>query len=152
MIRILFVCHGNICRSPMAQFVLQDEVDRRGLTGEFFIASAATSGEELGNPVHPGTRRKLAAHGISCAGKTAVQLKRADYARYDLLLGMDGRNLANMHRILGEDPQGKIRRLLDFTDAPRDIADPWYTGDFDAAYNDVRAGCTALLGHLCPQG
>lgn len=148
MYRILFVCHGNICRSPMAEFVLRDMVEKRGMGNRFVIASAATSTEELGNPVHPGTRRLLAGLGISTAGKTAVQLTRADYDRYDWLLGMDSRNLRNMQRILSGDPAGKVRLLLDFTAHPRDIADPWYTGDFDATYADVQEGCEALLKQL----
>lgn len=148
MHRILFVCHGNICRSPMAEFVLKDMVERRGLAGDFHIASAATSREEIGSGVHPGTRRKLAELGISTAGKRAVQLTAADYGKYDLLLGMDGANLRNMLRILGGDPEGKVRLLLDFTNRPGDIADPWYTGNFDETYQDVLAGCTALLAQL----
>lgn len=150
MINILFVCHGNICRSPMAEFVLKDMVEKRGLGSQFTIASAATSTEELGNPVHPGTRKKLAALGISTAGKRAVQLQRGDYAVYDLLLGMDSANIRNMLRILGGDPEGKVRRLLDCSAAPRDIADPWYTGNFDVTYDDILDGCTALLETLVP--
>ena len=148
MYSILFVCHGNICRSPMAEFVLKDMVEKRGLAGAFYIASAATSREEIGNGVHPGTRRKLAEFGISTAGKRAVQLTAADYDKYDLLLGMDGANLRNMRRILGGDPEGKVRLLLDFTNRPGEIADPWYTGYFDQTYIDVRDGCAALLTRL----
>ena len=148
MYSILFVCHGNICRSPMAEFVLKDMVEKRGLAGAFYIASAATSREEIGNGVHPGTRRKLAEFGISTAGKRAVQLTVADYDKYDLLLGMDGANLRNMRRILGGDPEGKVRLLLDFTNRPGEIADPWYTGNFDQTYIDVRDGCAALLTRL----
>ena len=146
--RILFVCHGNICRSPMAEFVLRDMAEKRGIRDRLIVASAATSAEELGNPVHPGTRRLLAGLGISTAGKTAVQLTRADYERWDWLLGMDSRNLRNMQRILGGDPAGKVRLLLDFTAHSRDIADPWYTGDLDATSADVREGCAALLDRL----
>ena len=145
MTRILFVCHGNICRSPMAEFVMKDLVKKAGLEGQFQIASAATSTEEIGNPVYPPARRKLAEHGICCAGKTARQLTRADYARYDLLIGMDRANIRNMSRICGGDPEGKIKLLLDFTDRPGDVADPWYTGDFDATWRDVLEGCTGLL-------
>lgn len=146
MIKILFICHGNICRSPMAQYVLAELAARRGMA--VAVDSAATSTEELGNGVHPGTRRKLAAEGIPCGGHRARQLRRADYEAYDWLIGMDGANVRNMLRILGGDPAGKVCRLLDFTAQPRDIADPWYTGDFDATYRDVRAGCEALLERL----
>ena len=145
MTRILFVCHGNICRSPMAEFVMKDLVKKAGMEDQFQIASAATSTEELGCPVYPPTRRKLAEHGISCAGKMARQLTKADYARYDLLIGMDRANIRNMNRICGGDPEGKIKLLLDFTDRPGDVADPWYTGDFDATWRDVLEGCTGLL-------
>lgn len=148
MTNILFVCLGNICRSPMAEFVFRDLVQKRGLGDRFHIASAATSAEELGNPVHPGTQRRLAQEGISTAGKTAVQLTRRDYGKYDLLIGMEQRNLSAMLRILGGDPQGKVRRLLDFTGSSRDISDPWYTGDFDRTYDDVWEGCLGLLEYL----
>ena len=148
MIKILFVCHGNICRSPMAEFVMKDLVKQAGLEGQFQIASAATSTEEIGNPVYPPARRKLAEHGISCAGKTARQLTRADYARYDLLIGMDRANIRNMNRICGGDPEGKIKLLLDFMDRPGDVADPWYTGDFDATWRDVLEGCQKLLERI----
>lgn len=148
MIKVLFVCHGNICRSPMAEFVLRDMVQKAGVSHEFFIASAATSTEEIGNPVHYGTRKKLEEHGISTEGKYAVQLKKSDYEKYDYLLGMDQRNIANMKRILGQDPMNKIRLLLDFTQNPRDIADPWYTGNFDATYRDVVDGCKGFLKFL----
>ena len=145
MTKVLFVCLGNICRSPMAEFVLKDMVKKRGLEDDFFIASAATSTEEIGNPVHHGTKARLAREGISVAGKTAVQVKHSDYDKYDYIIGMEERNITNMHRIFGGDPQKKISRLLDFTDDPRDIADPWYTGNFDATYNDVVEGCEAFL-------
>ena len=148
MIKILFVCHGNICRSPMAEFVMKDLVTKAGLEAAFQIASAATSAEELGNPVYPPARRILAQHGISCAGKTARQLTRADYGRYDLLIGMDGANLRNMQRLFGGDPDGKISLLLDHACVRRDVADPWYTGDFQATWDDVTTGCTALLEEL----
>jgi len=148
MTNILFVCLGNICRSPMAEFVFRDLVQKRGLGERFSVASAATSTEELGNPVHPGTRRRLEREGISTYGKKAVQLCRRDYQKYDYLIGMEQRNLRGMLRILGEDPEGKVRRLLDFTDSPRDIADPWYTGDFDRTYDDVWEGCLGLLEYL----
>ena len=152
MTKILFVCHGNICRSPMAEFIMKDLVRKAGLEDRFQIASAATSTEELGNPVHPGTQRRLAREGISTRGKTAVQLTRRDYQRYDYLIGMEQRNLSGMLRILGSDPAGKVHRLLDFTDRPRDIADPWYTGDFDRTYDDVVEGCRGLLAHLLEEG
>ena len=145
MKKILFVCLGNICRSPMAEFVMKDLVRRAGLEDQFQIASAATSREESGNGVHPGTRRILSRYGIHPAGKRAVQLTAADYDKYDLLLGMDSANVRNMLRILGDDPEGKVCRMLDLTDHPRDIADPWYTGDFEATLADVLEGCDALL-------
>ncbi len=148
MTKIIFVCLGNICRSPMAEFVMKDMVRRKGMENEFVICSAATSTEEIGNLVHHGTRRKLAEVGISVEGKTAVQLRREDYSRYDYLIGMESRNLANMRRITGGDPEEKMHRLLDFTDKPRDIADPWYTGDFETTYTEVCEGCQALLDFI----
>ena len=148
MTRVLFVCHGNICRSPMAEFVLRDMAEAAGRGAEFVIASAATSTEEIGNPVYPPARRKLAEHGIRCGGKTARQMTAEDYRRYDLLIGMDGRNLANMRRICGGDPDGKMHLLMDFTCRPGEVADPWYTGDFDAAWRDVTEGCRGLLQWL----
>lgn len=148
MIKVLFVCHGNICRSPMAEFLFRDIVNKRGLGDYFEIASAATSSEEIGNPVHHGTRKKMAEHGISTAGKCAVRMTKADYGKYDYLIGMEEWNLRNMRRIVGNDPEKKIYRLLDFSDSPRDIADPWYTGDFDTTYNDILEGCQALLDHI----
>ena len=148
MERILFVCHGNICRSPMAEFVMKDLVRKAGGDERFFIASAATSTEEIGNPVYPPARRKLEEHGIGCAGKTARQMTAADYREYDLLIGMDSANLRNMRRICGGDPEGKIRLLMDFTDRPGDVADPWYTGDFETTWRDISAGCRGLLKWL----
>ena len=148
MVKILFVCHGNICRSPMAEFIMKDLVEKAGVSGQFRIESAATSTEELGNPVYPPARRKLAEHGISCAGKTARQLVRADYDRYDLLIGMDRANVRNMHRICGGDPSGKIHLLMEFTGRPGEVADPWYTGDFDTTWRDVLEGCQGLLKGL----
>ena len=148
MKKILFVCHGNICRSPMAEFVMKSLVEEAGRSGEFVIASAATSREEIGNGVYPPVRRLLASHGIDCSGKTARQLEKRDYEEYDLLIGMDSANLRNMHRICGGDPQGKISLLLDHTGHPGDVADPWYTGDFEATWRDVQAGCRALLAKL----
>lgn len=149
MTKLLFVCHGNICRSPMAEFVMKDLVKKAGLEEQFQIASAATSTEEVGNPVYPPARRELARHGISCEGKRSVQLRREDYGAYDLLLGMDRWNLRNMERILGGDPAGKIRLLMEFSHRPEgEIADPWYTGDFETTYKDVLESCRGLLARL----
>ena len=145
MTKILFICHGNICRSPMAEFVMKDLVEKAGLETEFLIESAATSTEEIGNPVYPPARRKLAEHGISCAGKTSRQLIRADYGQYDLLIGMDRANIRNMNRICGGDPEGKLHLLMEYTDHPGDVADPWYTDDFEITWRDVLAGCKGLL-------
>ena len=145
MTRVLFVCHGNICRSPMAEFLMKDMVEQAGLSKEIRVASAATTAEEIGNPVYPPARRKLAEHGISCEGKTARQMCWPDYERYDLIIGMDQENLYDMRRICLGDPEGKIRRLLDFTQRPGEVADPWYTRDFDATWRDVLEGCKALL-------
>lgn len=144
MKKILFVCHGNICRSPMAEYVMKYLVEQAQLTDQFLIESAATSTEEIGNPVYPPARRKLAEHGISCNGHAARQMTRADYSRYDLLIGMDSANLRNMTRIAGGDPEGKIRPLL----YDKDVADPWYTGNFEATWQDVIEGCQALLEEL----
>ena len=151
MIKILFVCHGNICRSPMAEFVMKDMVRKAGLENQFHIASAATSGEELGNPVYPPARRKLAEHGIDCSGKTARRRRKSDYTQYDLLIGMDQANLRNMHRMCGGDPEGKLHLLLDFTNRPGNVADPWYTGDFEATWRDVEQGCQGLLQELAQE-
>ncbi|MCI8853456.1 MAG: low molecular weight phosphotyrosine protein phosphatase [Lachnospiraceae bacterium] len=148
MIKILFVCHGNICRSPMSQFVMQDLVNKKGLSHLFHIDSAATSTEEIGSGVHRGTRSVLKREGIPLGDHRAVQMQRRDYGAYDYLIGMDQWNIRNIQRIAGGDPEGKVFRLLDFTDHPRDIADPWYTGDFDETYEDVRTGCEALLSYL----
>lgn len=149
MPKLLFVCHGNICRSPMAEFVMKNLVREAGLEGQFQIASAATSTEEIGNPVYSPARRELARHGISCEGKRSVRLKREDYADYDLLLGMDRWNLQNMKRMLGGDPEEKIHLLMDYSQHPwREVADPWYTGDFETTYRDVLKGCEGLLSYL----
>ena len=142
---ILFVCHGNICRSPMAEFVMKDLVKQAGCEEDFYIESAATSTEEIGNEVYPPAKRKLAEHGIGCKGKTARQMTGKDYERFDLLIGMDTWNIRNMTRICGGDPEGKIQMLLDFTNRPGDVADPWYTGNFEATWRDVLEGCTCLL-------
>ena len=151
MTRILFICHGNICRSPMAEFVMKDLVQRANRQSQFYIASAATSTEEIGNPVHRGTREKLKSVGISTAGKTAVQMKRSDYAKYDYLIGMDSWNIRNRLMISGGDPEGKVHKLLEFAGSSRDVADPWYTGDFESTYRDVLAGCQGLLKQLMPE-
>ena len=148
MINILFVCHGNICRSPMAEFVMKDLVEKAGLSDVFTIASAATSTEEIGNPVYPPARRKLAEHGIRCDGHSARQLRKVDYGDWDLLIGMDSANFRNMNRICGGDPEEKIHLLLDYTDRPGDVADPWYTGNFEATWRDVINGCRGLLAAL----
>ena len=145
MIKILFICHGNICRSPMAEFVMKDMIQKRGLADQFHIASAATSMEEIGNPVHSGTRRKLAEHGIRTDGKRAVQLRRTDYEKYDYLIAMEQYNIRRMQSIVGKDPDNKICCLLDFSEHPRDIADPWYSGNFDVTYDDIVEGCEAML-------
>lgn len=147
---IMFVCHGNICRSTMAEFVMKDLVEKAGRADEFLIASSATSTEEIGMPVYPGTKKVLRAHGISCEGKRAVQLRADDYDKYDLFIGMDSANIRNMRRMLGGDPEGKVHKLLEFSeeataDAASDVADPWYTRDFDTTYADVLRGCRALL-------
>lgn len=148
MINVLFVCHGNICRSPMGEYILKDMVRRAGLAEGFWIASAATSREEIGNPVYPPARRELGRYGISCEGKTAVQVTAADYERYDYILYMEEYNRPGLMRILGADPAGKCRRLLDFTDCPGDIDDPWYTGDFSGVFRQITQGCEAFLGYL----
>ena len=132
----------------MAEFVMKDLVRKAGMEDVFCIASAATSTEEIGNPVYPPARRKLSEHGISCAGKTARQLRKADYEHYDYLVGMDSANFRNMQRICGGDPEGKISLLLDYTDHPGSVADPWYTGDFEATWQDVLAGCRGLLAEI----
>ena len=148
MVKILFVCHGNICRSPMAEFVMKDMVKKAGLEHRFEIASAATSREELGNSVYPPAKRKMAEHGIDCSGKTARQLTRADYGRYDLIIGMEESNLRGMYRICGGDPDGKMSLLLAHAGRSGGIADPWYTGNFDDTWRDVQQGCAALLAEL----
>lgn len=147
MLKILFVCHGNICRSPMAEFVMRDMLEKRGVTG-VETASAATSTEELGNPVHRGTRAVLERLGIDCSAKRARQITASDYAEYDLIIGMDTANIRNITRYWG-DKQHKLRRLLDFTERRgEDISDPWYTGDFERTYRDIKEGCEGLLKQL----
>ena len=153
MIKVLFICHGNICRSPMAEFVMKDLLVKKGLADQFYIASAATSTEEIwngvGNPVYPPAKRELAKHGISCEGKRAVQVTKADYARYDYLICMDSNNVRNLARIIGPDVDNKVSMLLDYAGRQgQSIADPWYTGDFGATYRDVVAGCEGLIEKL----
>lgn len=145
--RVLFVCHGNICRSPMAEFIFKDMLKKYGYEDEFFVSSSATSAEEIwngiGNPVYLPAKEELAKHSISCNGKRAVQLKKSDYNEYDLFICMDSVNIKNTIRIFGSDPKGKVRKLLD-----RDVLDPWYTNKFDVAYNDIYEGCCKLLESL----
>mgnify|MGYP005947211655 CR=1 FL=1 len=148
MIKVLFICLGNICRSPLAEFYFKDLAAKHNLSAEFYIESAATSYEETGNPVHPGTRKKLVAAGISCAGKTARCMEREDYGKFDYLIGMDQANIRNITQIAGGDPEKKIYKMMEFTGSGRDVADPWYTGDFEATYRDVSEGCQALLEKL----
>lgn len=148
MIKILFVCHGNICRSPMAEFVMKRMVEEENLSGKFEIASAATSTEELGNPVYPPARKIMAEHKISCAGKTSRQMNADDYDYYDYIVAMDTNNLRNMRRFVGTDPHKKVSLLMEHTGVGRDVKDPWYTGDFEATWDDVNAGCRALLKKL----
>lgn len=145
MIRILFICHGNICRSPMAEFIMKDLVKRAGLQAEYEIASAATSAEEIGNPVYPAARRELAEHGISCKGKTARQVARRDYGEWDHLVVMERYNLRNLRRILPEDPEGKITLLMQHVGRDEDIEDPWYSGNFSKVYRQIEEGCRGLL-------
>lgn len=153
MIKVLFICHGNICRSPMAEFIFKDMVAKRGLEEQFYIASAATSTEEIwngvGNPVYPPAREELAKHGIRCSGKRAVQVTKKDYEEYDYLICMDNNNLRNLARIVGPDKEYKVSLLLDYTDRPgRSIADPWYTGNFPVTYRDIVEGCEGFLHFL----
>lgn len=147
-IRVLFVCHGNICRSTMAQYVLQDKVNKKGLSHLFVIDSAATSQEEIGNDVHPGTRQVLNEQGIPCGHHAARQLKSKDATQWDYFIGMDSANIRNMKRILGRDSHKKIYKLLEFSSSEKDVADPWYTGDFDTTFDDVNSGCNGFLNYL----
>ena len=151
MLDILFICHGNICRSPLAEFVMKDLTERQGLAGKFQIASAATSREELGNDLHPGTRRVLEREGIPFSSRQARQITKSDYEAYDYIIAMDRANLRNLERLLGGDPEGKFFLFLEFAGEHRDIADPWYTGNFDETYRDIKQGCTALLEFLLQQ-
>ena len=155
MTKIMFVCHGNICRSPMAEFIFKDLIARRGVADQYVIASSATSTEEvwngIGNPVYPPAKAELAKHGLSCDGKRAVQLQKSDYDKYDLFIGMDSANIRNMLRIFGGDPDGKVHKLLDYTDRGGNVADPWYSEHFEVAYREIFDGCTALLGAVLKQ-
>ena len=152
MKRIMFICHGNICRSPMAEFIFKKMLSERGLEGEFFVASSATSREEIvgniGNPVYPPARAELLRHGIDPEGKRAVQFTSEDYEKYDLIITMDSMNVRNLMRIIGSDPEHKVRKLMDHTARGGDVADPWYTGDFATTYRDVYDGCLGLLENL----
>lgn len=148
MTKLLFVCHGNICRSPMAEFIMKDWVAQKGLSNDFMIESAATSSEELGNPVYPPAKRMLLSHGINPNAKRARQLNFKDYEYFDLIIGMDHANIRNMHRLFGGDPQGKIRLLMDYTSRPGEVSDPWYSGDFQTAWDDIYEGCQGLLQTL----
>ena len=148
MIKVMFVCHGNICRSPMAEFIMKKLAAEAGYSEDIYIASSATSTEELGNPVYPPARSELAKHRIGCGGKYAVQLKSRDYGSYDYFIGMDTANIRNMNRILGGDPQGKIYKLMTFAGSGRDVSDPWYSGDFETAYKDIEEGCRGLLRQI----
>ena len=153
MIKVLFICHGNICRSTMAEMVFKHIVNQQNMTDQFYIDSAATSREEIGSPVHRGTRRKLAELGIPCENHRAIQVTKEDYTKYDYLIVMDTNNVRNLMKIIGSDPEGKVYKLLDFTDRKGEsIADPWYTGNFDVTYDDVLEGCEGLIKHLEEEG
>ena len=152
MIKIMFVCHGNICRSPMAEYIFKDLVSKKGLAERFYVSSCATSTEEIwngvGNPVYPPAKRELAKHNISCEGKRAVQLKKSDYESYDYLIAMDTNNVRNIMRIIGADKDDKVTKLMSYTNRGGDVADPWYSGDFETCYNDIYEGCRGLLEKL----
>lgn len=152
MIKVLFICHGNICRSPMAEFVFKDIVRRSKLEDKFYIESAANSREEIGNDIHCGTKRKLDEAGISYTKRKARQMTKADYDSFDYIIGMDAANIKNICKIAGSDTNNKVFKLLDWTDRGGDIADPWYTGNFDVTYDDIREGCLAFLRHLNKEG
>lgn len=151
VIKIMFVCHGNICRSPMAEFIMKDMVKKAGLESGFVIASAATSTEELGNPVYPPAREELAKHGLSCKGKYAVQLRSSDYDKWDMFIIMDEFNRRNIGRIFRSDPEGKVHKLLEFAGRSDDVDDPWYSRRFDVAWTDIYEGCEALLSYVMDQ-
>lgn len=149
MKKIMFVCHGNICRSPMAEFIFKDMIKKEGREAEFYVLSSPTSTEEIwgdiGNPVYPPAKAELAKHSISCEGKRAVQLKKSDYDKYDMFIAMDSNNIRNISRIFGSDKMEKVYKMMDFTDRKGDVADPWYSGRFDVAYSDIYDGCKGLL-------
>ena len=152
-IRILFVCHGNICRSPMAEFVMRDLTMKSGRANEFRIVSAATTDDEIGNPVHPGTKRVLTAHDIACVGKTARRVKREEYKNWDLFVVMDDENVRDLMRAFRNDPEHKVHKLMEYVEGgdlttARDVADPWFTGDFEVTWNDVLAGCQGILAAM----
>ena len=149
MTKILFICHGNICRSTMAEYVMKHLVKQAGVEGEFYIDSAATSTEEIGNGVHHGTRRKLAQVGIPCGDHRARQVTWKDYESFDYIIGMDNANIRNLRRMLKNDPDGKISMMLDYTSRPGEVADPWYTGDFSQTWDDITEGCERILEELC---
>ncbi len=148
MLKIMFVCHGNICRSPMAEFVMKDLIKKSGLSNKFIIESSATSYEEIGNPVHYGTKRILNNLGIDCSKKRAIKLMQEDYHKYDYIIGMDDYNIKNMLKLFNGDKDNKIKKLLEYSNSNRSVADPWYTGDFETTYNDVLRGCTDFLNYL----
>ena len=148
MIKILFICHGNICRSPMAEFKMKDLVEKAGIEENFYIESAATSAEELGNPVYGPAKRKLAEHGLSCKGKTARRMEKSDYHKFDMIVAMERYNFRGLERICGSDPEKKFSLLLDHTARPGDVSDPWYSGDFETAWRDIERGCKGLLKEL----
>ncbi len=150
MIKVLFVCWGNICRSPMAEFVMKDLVEKTGLSDMFYIESAATTNEEIGNPVYPPARAELARHGISCAGKRARRITRRDYDNFDYIVGMENVHIRQMLAEFGSDPEKKLYKLLDFTKRGGEISDPWYTDRFEECFAEILEGCTAMLEKLCP--
>ncbi len=148
MKKIMFVCHGNICRSPMAEFIFKSLIEKNGFSEQFLVQSCATSTEEIGNPVYPPARTELKKYGISCDGKYSVQLRKNDYDNYDLFICMDSNNVRNANRIFDKDTDKKIHKLMEYTDKKGDVTDPWYTGDFDICYKDILAGCEGLLNML----